>query len=74
MAIFCTTPTPDTATLYQCSEPVVENPGQAAINRSGWYFWNEYTTQPSGIDLLALLNAVPVLTNPLVVAPATVVF
>lgn len=73
-AIFCTTPTPDIAQLYQCSEPVVENPGMAAIDRAGWYAWHEFTTQPSGIDLLALLNCITTLMNPLVIAPADVVF
>lgn len=74
MAIFCPAPSPDFAKLYLGGEPVVENPGQPAVIRSGYYFWHEYTTQPSAIDLIGLLNAVPCLFVPTVFWPATVVF
>lgn len=72
--IFSTTPSPDLAKLYLGGEPVVENPGQNAVVRSGHYMWHEYTTQPSAIDLISLMNAIPCLYNPLVFAPADVVF
>ena len=74
MAIFCTKPTPDIAKMYLGGEIVVENPGMPGVIRSGYYSWSEYVTQPSAIDLIALLNAVPCLYNPLCFAPATVVF
>lgn len=74
MAIFTTKASPDIAVLYQGGEPVVENPGMPAVIRSGWYFWSEYVTQPSAIDLIGLLNAIPVLYVPSCFAPGTVVF
>lgn len=72
MAIFSTEPSPDIAKMFLGGEPVVENPGQPATIRSGYYFWHEYRTQPSVVELIALLNALPCLYNPLVIAPATV--
>ena len=74
MAIFCTEPSIDIAKMYLGGEPVVENPGMPAVVRSGYYFWHEYTTQPSAIDLIALANFVPCLYIPDAFAPATVVF
>ena len=74
MAIFCTEPSVDIAKMYLGGEPVVENPGMPAVVRSGYYFWHEYTTQPSAIDLIALVNCVPCLFIPDAFAPATVVF
>lgn len=74
MAIFCTEPSPDWTRLYLGGEHVVENPGQPGALRMGWYFWHEYVTQPSAVELIALLNAVPVLYVPKTVAPATVIF
>ena len=73
MAIFCTKPTPQWTKLYLGGEHVVENPGMAGMLRMGWYFWHEYVTQPSAVELIALLNAVPLLYIPTVIAPATVV-
>jgi hypothetical protein len=74
LAIFCTTPSPKWTRLYLGGEYVVENPGQVAALRMGWYFWHEYVTQPSAVELIALLNAVPLLYIPTVIAPLTVVF
>ena len=74
MAIFCTTPSTDVAKMYLGGEPVVENPGMPAIMRTGYYFWHEYTTQPSAIELIALMNAVPCLYIPTAFAPGTVVY
>ena len=74
MAIFCTTPSPDICKLYLGSEPVVERAGMDAVLRAGYYFWTEPTTQPSGIDQIALMNAIPLLLNPFVFCPATVIF
>lgn len=74
MAIFCTEASSDWSQLYLGSEYVVENPGMPGMRRSGWYYWSEYTTQPSAIELIGLLNAIPLLYIPKVIAPATVVF
>jgi hypothetical protein len=74
MAIFTAGADPSFASFYQAGEPVVENPGMPAVERRGYYFWHEYCTQPSVIELLALLNGVPALMNPLVFWPATCVY
>lgn len=74
MAIFATEPSPDWTRMYLGGEYVVENPGMAGALRMGWYFWHEYVTQPSAIELICVLNAIPILPRPLVIAPATVVF
>jgi hypothetical protein len=74
MAIFTTSASPENAKMYLGGEPVVENPGMPAVIRRGYYSWSEYVTQPSAIDLLSLGNMIPCLYNPLVFAPATVVF
>lgn len=74
MAIFTTAPNKNIAKLYLGGEMVVEREGMDAIRRSGYHFWHQPTTQPAGIDLIGLLNAVPALFNPLAFAPATVVF
>jgi hypothetical protein len=74
MAIFCTQPNPEVCKLYLGGEPVVEYPGAPAVIRSGYYFWTEPVTQPSAIDQIGLMNAIPLLLNPFVFAPATVDF
>ncbi len=72
MAIFTTEPGKDWTSLVLGGEYVVENPGMAGALRKGWYMWKEYVTQPSAVELISLLNAVPALFVPRVVAPATV--
>ena len=74
MAIFATQPEAQWTRLYQGGEYVVENPGMTGTLRMGWYAWHEYVTQPSACELLVLLNAVPLLYIPAVLAPATVIF
>lgn len=74
MAIFCTQASSDWTQLYQGGEYVVENYGSPGMLRRGYYFWREFTTQPSAIELIGLLNAIPLLYVPKAVAPATVVF
>jgi len=74
MVFFLTEPTGEWSKMYHGGEYVVENPGMPGAPRSGYYFWHEYVTQPSAIDLIGLLNCVPLLYIPKVVAPAQVVF
>ncbi len=74
MAIFTTEPSPKWTRFYLGGEHVVENPGMPGVLRMGWYFWHEYVTQPSAVELISLLNGVPLLYIPGVVAPATVIF
>jgi hypothetical protein len=74
MAIFCTEPRPTWTQMIHGGEYVVENPGASPVLRMGYYFWHETVTQPACVELLSLLNCVPVLYVPTVIAPATVVF
>lgn len=74
MNFFLTEPSNQWAKMYHGGEYVVENPGMPGALRRGYYFWHEYVTQPSAVDLIGLLNAVPLLYIPKVVAPATVIF
>lgn len=74
MAFFLTKPSSLWQRLYHGAEPVVENPGQPAVLRKGYYFWKEYVTQPSAIEMLALLNAVPTLMVPRLVTAGQVIF
>jgi hypothetical protein len=72
MAIFCHEPSALWQKLYLGGEFVVENPGQQAALRMGWHAWHEYATQPSAVELIFLLNAVPALFIPKIIAPAVV--
>lgn len=60
--------------LYYGGELLSENPGQPATPHMGWSTWHQYTVDPSYVQLFALLNAIPALYVPSVVAPATVAF
>jgi hypothetical protein len=71
-AFFCTRPSGMWQKIYYGGEYIVENPGMPAMLRRGYYFWKEYVTQPSAIDLIGLLNAIPLLFVPKIIAPATV--
>lgn len=73
-AIMHTTPNSMWCKMYQGGEPVVENPGMPAVRREGFYAWHEYVTQPARIELIGLLNAVPMLYNPNVLCFPQVVF
>lgn len=74
MAFFCTRPSPEWTRMYHGGEYVVENPGMPGALRRGYYYWREYVTQPSAVDLIGLLNCIPLLYIPKIIAPANVVF
>lgn len=74
MAIFLPEASSQWTQMYHGGELVVENPGQPAMLRTGYYAWKEYSTQPSSVELLSLLNAIPLLYVPKACAPATVIF
>jgi hypothetical protein len=75
LCIFTTQPSPgDWCRLIEGGEYVVENEGMPGALRTGWYAWHQYVTQPSQIELIVLLNCVPALYRPNVLAPATVIF
>ncbi len=62
------------ADLVTCSELVCENPGMPMVRRSGFYAWTEFITQPSAIELIGLLNAIPRARKPKAICNGTVVF
>ena len=77
MAIFTTKPSSGGknlgwAKLIYGGEMLSENPGQPATPHMGWSAWHQYVVDPSCVQLFNLLNAVPALFVPNVVAPATV--
>jgi len=65
-------PSPDWTELYQGAEYVSENAGQPMTLKRGYTFWKEWVTQPSCIELIALMNAIPLLYVPKSIAFATV--
>ncbi len=74
MAIFTTQPNSEWCQMYHGGEYVTEQPGMPLVFRGGYYAWKEYTTQPSAVSLLSLLNAIPLLYVPKAIAPSTCVF
>jgi hypothetical protein len=73
-AAFVAEPGPDVATLYECSEPVVEMPGQAPVARFGEYYYATTWSDPACYMLFCLGNFLPVLKNPYAIAYGTVNF
>lgn len=71
---FATKPSSEWTQMWHGAEHVVENPGMPGVLRRGYYFWKEYMTQPSCIDLIGLLNCIPLLFVPKVIAPAQPLF
>ena len=74
MAIFTTEPDGMWSKLYYGGEYVAEYPGGPPTPRMGYYSWSMTTVTPTSLILYGLMNAVPALLNPNVVAPGTVVF
>lgn len=65
-------PSPDWAEMYLGAEYISENAGQPMMLKRGYTFWKEWVTQPSCIELIALMNAIPLLYVPRALAFATV--
>jgi len=65
-------PSPDWTELYLGAEPISESAGQPMALKRGYTFWKEWVTQPSCIELISLMNAIPLLYVPKAVAFATV--
>lgn len=65
-------PSSDWTEIYHGAEHIIENPGQPMTLKRGYTFWKEWVTQPSCIELIALMNAMPLLYVPKAVAFATV--
>lgn len=65
-------PSSDWTELYLGAEYISENAGQPMTLKRGYTFWKEWVTQPSCIELIALMNAIPLLYVPKTVMFATV--
>lgn len=64
----------DVCAMYHGGEVVVERPGEAGARRTGFHYWTETTTQPSQLDMLSLLNAVPMVFNQYVICSPQLLF
>lgn len=65
-------PSPDWTEMYQGAEYISENPGQPMNLKRGYTFWREWVTQPTCIELISLMNCIPLLYVPKAIAFATV--
>ena len=65
-------PSPDWTEMYHGAEYISENAGQPMTLKRGYTFWKEWVTQPSCIELITLMNAIPLLYVPKGIAFATV--
>jgi hypothetical protein len=57
-------PSSDWTEMYHGAEYCSENPGQPMQLKRGYSMWKEWVTQPSCIELIALMNAIPLLYIP----------
>lgn len=60
--------------LIHCPEYVSEAPGQPMVKRPSFYFWHEWITQPTAVELIGLINVMPRVRIPKALALGTVVF
>ena len=63
-AMFAPDPSPDWTEMYLGGEYISENAGQPMMLKRGYTFWKEWVTQPSCIELIALMNMLPLLYVP----------
>lgn len=62
---FCPEPDNEWTQIGYGSEYVVEYNGpNQGVNRAGYYFWHNYVSQPSGVEIIGLLNCLPFLFIP----------
>lgn len=73
-AVFMPQVDPEWVDLMTYREAVSERMGEAMAKRASPHFWMEWTTQPTSVDLLGLMNCMPRLRIPKAIATATVVF
>ena len=65
-------PSADWTEMYHGGEYISENAGQPMTLKRGYTMWREWVTQPSCIELIALMNMIPLLYVPKVLCFATV--
>ena len=70
--MICPEPSADWTEIYLGAEWISENAGQPMTLKRGYTFWREWVTQPSCIELIALMNMIPLLYVPKAIAFATV--
>ncbi len=70
--IICPSPSPDWTEAYLGAEYISENAGQPMTLKRGYTFWKEWVTQPSCIELIALMNMIPLLYVPKSIGYATI--
>jgi len=63
-AIFLPETTPDIASFYEGSEPVVEWVGRSPVQRFGEYYWAKPMDDPAGFELHSIFNGLAALKNP----------
>jgi hypothetical protein len=64
-------PMPDWTEMYLGAEYISENAGQPMMLKRGYTLWKEWVTQPSCIELISLMNAIPLLYIPKAICNAT---
>lgn len=65
-------PSADWTEMYHGAEYISENAGQPMQLKRGYTFWKEWVTQPSCIELISLMNIIPLLYVPKCIGFATV--
>lgn len=65
-------PAPDWTEMYQGAEYISENAGQPMMLKRGYTMWKEWVTQPTCIELIGLMNCIPLLYVPKAIQFATV--
>ncbi len=65
-------PSAEWTEMYHGAEWISENAGQPMQLKKGYTFWKEWVTQPSCIELIALMNCIPLLYVPKAIMFATV--
>ena len=66
------TPSAEWTEMYHGAEWISENAGQPMQLKKGYTFWKEWVTQPTCIELIALMNCIPLLYVPKAIMFATV--
>lgn len=73
-AVFMPKVSTDWVDMLTYKEHISERPGEAMVKRPSPYFYAEWGTQPSVVDLIGIMNCIPRLRVPKALATATVVF
>jgi hypothetical protein len=72
--LFTPPPDPEWVDGIWYGEYISENPGQPAVKKPAYWFWHEWITQPTAVELIGLMNAIPRLRIPKALVAPTVIF